>query len=69
MLLDLSYTGLMDLTQSTSGTGVSSNTIIVRAARVAKLGARAGRFTRLMKLLRYLPGMSQRGVEESTAKV
>ena len=30
--------------------GLDSNTAIMRAARMAKLGARAGRFTKLVKL-------------------
>mmetsp|Transcript_113979 Transcript_113979/g.329229 ORF Transcript_113979/g.329229 Transcript_113979/m.329229 type:complete len:1223 (-) Transcript_113979:8-3676(-) len=33
------------------------NAVVMRAARMAKLGARAGRFTKLVKLLRFLPGM------------
>eukprot|EP00930_Biecheleria_cincta_P029080 TRINITY_DN2023_c0_g1_i1.p1 TRINITY_DN2023_c0_g1~~TRINITY_DN2023_c0_g1_i1.p1 ORF type:complete len:1370 (+),score=271.57 TRINITY_DN2023_c0_g1_i1:161-4270(+) len=39
--------------------GVGGNTVVLRAARMAKLGARAGRFTKLVKLLRFLPGMQQ----------
>ena len=31
--------------------------IIARAARIAKLGARVGRFTKMVKMLRFLPGM------------
>jgi len=33
------------------------NAVVMRAARTARLGARAGRFTKLVKLLRFLPGM------------
>jgi len=35
------------------------NTVVMRAARTARLGARAGRFTKLVKLLRFLPGVHQ----------
>merc|ERR1719238_2139115 len=42
---------------------------IMRTARMAKLGARAGRFTKLVKLLRFLPGMRQQGADTGTAKV
>lgn len=35
----------------------SNNTVVMRAARMTKLGARAGRFSKLVKLLRFLPGM------------
>jgi len=48
---------------------VQQNTVVMRAARVAKLGARAGRFTKLVKLLRFLPGMRDLGSDQGTAKV
>lgn len=48
--------------------GLDSNTAIMRAARMAKLGARAGRFTKLVKLLRFLPFMQQTNAG-GTAKV
>lgn len=48
--------------------GLDSNTAIMRAARMAKLGARAGRFTKLVKLLRFLPFM-QNTNSGGTAKV
>eukprot|EP00411_Alexandrium_monilatum_P009656 CAMPEP_0175328860 /NCGR_PEP_ID=MMETSP0093-20121207/75765_1 /TAXON_ID=311494 /ORGANISM="Alexandrium monilatum, Strain CCMP3105" /LENGTH=542 /DNA_ID=CAMNT_0016625907 /DNA_START=166 /DNA_END=1792 /DNA_ORIENTATION=+ len=42
----------------------------MRAARIAKLGARAGRFTRLAKLLRFLPFMPDtQASNQGTAKV
>jgi hypothetical protein len=44
------------------------NAVVMRAARMAKLGARAGRFTKLVKLLRFLPGMN-RDKHGGTAKV
>jgi len=65
LLLDLSYLPLM----SGSNDAVSNNVVIMRAARIAKLGARAGRFTRLVKLLRFLPGMREQGTDQGTAKV
>merc|ERR1719409_2118989 len=48
---------------------LGKNAVVMRAARVAKLGARAGRFTRLVKFLRFLPGMKQQGADQGTAKV
>eukprot|EP00440_Ansanella_granifera_P036414 gb/GFBE01039513.1/.p1 GENE.gb/GFBE01039513.1/~~gb/GFBE01039513.1/.p1 ORF type:complete len:1034 (+),score=227.02 gb/GFBE01039513.1/:1-3102(+) len=56
LLLDLSYIGIMSSLQDSSGVG--EQVVIMRAARIAKLGARAGRFTKLVKLLRFLPGMN-----------
>jgi len=67
LLLDLSYIGLLSGTGESSA--VSNNVVIMRAARIAKLGARAGRFTRLVKLLRFLPGMREQGSDQGTAKV
>lgn len=69
LLVDLSYVPLMDLLDGAGGQDVSNNVIIMRAARIAKLGARAGRFTKLVKLLRFLPGMSQDTGDQFTAKV
>eukprot|EP00931_Biecheleriopsis_adriatica_P115950 TRINITY_DN91684_c0_g1_i1.p1 TRINITY_DN91684_c0_g1~~TRINITY_DN91684_c0_g1_i1.p1 ORF type:complete len:1552 (+),score=255.72 TRINITY_DN91684_c0_g1_i1:48-4658(+) len=56
LLLELS-TIKSQLNQSILG----QNTVVMRAARVAKLGARAGRITRLVKLLRFLPLLSGPG--------
>jgi len=64
LLLDLSY-----ITNASGGTAMSNNVVIMRAARIAKLGARAGRFTKLVKLLRFLPGMSDQSMDQGTAKV
>mmetsp|Transcript_49527 Transcript_49527/g.77224 ORF Transcript_49527/g.77224 Transcript_49527/m.77224 type:complete len:1177 (+) Transcript_49527:90-3620(+) len=70
LLVDLSYLPFMALLEGGDNQDVSNNVIIMRAARIAKLGARAGRFTKLVKLLRFLPGMSQEtGKGEFTAKV
>jgi cAMP-specific phosphodiesterase 4 len=46
------------------------NAVVMRAARTARLGARAGRFTKLVKLLRFLPGVNPHGLGASggTAK-
>merc|ERR1712190_353413 len=57
------------VTNQGGGSSMSNNVVIMRAARIAKLGARAGRFTRLVKLLRFLPGMRQQGADQGTAKV
>lgn len=65
LLLDLSYLGLLDII-SGSNNSVASNVVVMRAARIAKLGARASRFTKLVKLLRFLPGMDK---GQATAKV
>lgn len=67
LLLDLSY--ITQLDQEVGGDDVSNNVIIMRAARIAKLGARAGRFTKLAKLLRFLPGMSNVDDGAGTAKL
>jgi hypothetical protein len=54
LLLDISY-----FRENAGGkSGMGGNAVIMRAARAAKLGARAGRFTRLLKLLRFLPGFN-----------
>jgi len=51
------------------GSSALENTVVMRAARMAKLGARAGRFTKLLKLLRFLPGMKNLEEDGGTAKV
>lgn len=49
--------------------GLSSNVVLLRAARTAKLGARAGRISRVMRLLRWLPGIrSQEDEAQGAAK-
>lgn len=55
LLLDLNYIGIQALIQSAGDVG--NQVIIARAARIAKLGARVGRFTTMVKMLRFLPGM------------
>jgi len=49
--------------------GGSSDGVVMRAARMAKLGARAGRFTKLVKFLRFLPGIHHTEAGSGTAKV
>lgn len=50
--------------------GFGSNVVLLRAARTTKLGARAGRITRVMRLLKWLPGVSSTQDESAgTAKV
>ncbi|KAF4677834.1 Calcium/calmodulin-dependent 3',5'-cyclic nucleotide phosphodiesterase 1B [Perkinsus chesapeaki] len=50
--------------------GVGSNVVLLRAARTTKLGARAGRITRVMRLLKWLPGVTSIQDESAgTAKV
>jgi len=48
------------------GGGDSVSNSLGRLARIAKLGARAGRFTKIVKLLRYLPGLRE-GADTGTA--
>lgn len=68
LLLDMTYVGVQALIQSMGGVG--NQVVIMRAARIAKLGARVGRFTKLVKLLRFLPGLSGRtGDNGGSAKV
>lgn len=68
LLLDITY--IFPLQQPRIDSGADSgNFVIMRAARVAKLGARAGRFTKLVKLLRFIPGLQQQGADQGTAKV
>mmetsp|Transcript_148874 Transcript_148874/g.277512 ORF Transcript_148874/g.277512 Transcript_148874/m.277512 type:complete len:897 (-) Transcript_148874:200-2890(-) len=57
MILDISFMLGKSATQAEtySGQKADENLIVVRAARATKLGARAGRLSRVMKLLRYLP--------------
>jgi hypothetical protein len=70
LLLDLTYLGIGTMLSGRSSDGEmqTGNGILIRVARIAKLGARAGRFTRLIKLLRYLPGMSDSSEQKGTAK-
>lgn len=68
MLLDISYMlgpDAMEIEEVTEGAN-QDNVIVVRAARAAKLGARAGRLSRAVKLLKMLPGMS---TKEDASKV
>lgn len=58
LLLDLSYVGLLS----------DNSTQAKRIAGMLKLGARVGRFTKLVKLLRFLPGMGEASSEQGTAK-
>ena len=55
LLLDVNYIGIQALIQSMGDVG--NQVVIARAARIAKLGARVGRFTKMVKMLRFLPGM------------
>lgn len=66
LLIDLTY--LVQVSTRVDS-GVGDNAIIMRAARIGKLGARAGRFSKLVKLLRFLPGMTKTTPEDGTAKL
>jgi len=73
MVFDISYMGTgTDATQPERiGTGGGrENLIVVRAARATKLGARAGRLSRVLKLLRFLPFLNDGQQEDdSTVKM
>jgi len=58
IILDLSrYRKMLEGTdKSGSGSSDFGNTVVMRAARAARIGARAGRFGKLVKMLRFLPG-------------
>jgi hypothetical protein len=60
MVFDISFMWGSDATEPDRRDPESGrdNLIVVRAARATKLGARAGRLSRVLKLLRYLPFMS-----------
>jgi hypothetical protein len=60
MVFDISFMLGTDATkpEKYSGQRGEENLIVVRAARATKLGARAGRLSRVMKLLRFLPFVS-----------
>jgi len=63
----LDHSVIMDRLPMGSG---AHDGVVMRAARMAKVGARAGRFTKLVKLMRFLPGMTQKYNEgPGTAKV
>lgn len=57
MIFDISFMLGTSATKAEtySGQRGDENLIVVRAARATKLGARAGRLSRVMKLLRFLP--------------
>jgi cAMP-specific phosphodiesterase 4 len=57
MLFDISYLLGPDATrpEQVRESSAKDNVVLVRAARTARLGARAGRLTRVLKLLRFMP--------------
>lgn len=70
MIFDISFILGSDAREPeiTSGAGAEENVIVVRAARATKLGARAGRLSRVMKLLRFLPFVNTK-TQESNVKM
>jgi len=65
MIFDITFLLAKSATEpDNQGSGAEENIIVVRAARATKLGARAGRLTRVMKLLRHLPFI--RGAEQDS---
>merc|ERR1719333_1846726 len=70
MVFDISFMLGTDATEPEKyiGTDGGQNMIVVRAARATKLGACAGRLSRVMKLLRFLPFVNS-GSQESDVKM
>mmetsp|Transcript_151062 Transcript_151062/g.263246 ORF Transcript_151062/g.263246 Transcript_151062/m.263246 type:complete len:957 (-) Transcript_151062:162-3032(-) len=68
MAFDISYMLGSDATQpellQSQNGAVSSNVVVVRTARAARLGARAGRLSRALKILRFLPFVQSSRQEE-----
>jgi hypothetical protein len=71
MIFDISFMIGADARQAEkyTGAGAEENIIVVRAARATKLGARAGRLSRVMKLLRFLPFINGGGDSDSDMKM
>mmetsp|Transcript_46727 Transcript_46727/g.108976 ORF Transcript_46727/g.108976 Transcript_46727/m.108976 type:complete len:887 (-) Transcript_46727:124-2784(-) len=73
MISDISYMLGTDATaaNATDGRGGSTQAsfILLRATRAAKIGARAGRLSRVVKLLRLLPGIAGSDQQVGMAKV
>jgi ankyrin repeat protein len=66
VLLDMSV--ITDSSQWLSGGFGNSDGVVMRTARLAKLGARAGRFSKLVKILQFLPGLSPTQNSTGTAR-
>jgi len=71
MIFDISFMLGTDasMPEKYSGQRGEENLIVVRAARATKLGARAGRLSRVMKLLRFLPFVNGGGQDDSDVKM
>eukprot|EP00928_Gymnodinium_smaydae_P028440 TRINITY_DN21694_c0_g1_i1.p1 TRINITY_DN21694_c0_g1~~TRINITY_DN21694_c0_g1_i1.p1 ORF type:complete len:1019 (+),score=188.60 TRINITY_DN21694_c0_g1_i1:154-3210(+) len=70
LLLDFQYLPFAAaLSSGGNGADTTDNAVILRLARVSKISARAGRFTRLGKFLRFLPGIREGSSNAGTAKV
>jgi len=61
MVSDLSYFLGPDATQAQQNTNSQRDLTLFRATRTAKIGARASRLSRVVKLMRSLPGIGSRG--------
>jgi len=55
MVFDISYMAGADATEPQVSSSSTNSVVLIRATRAAKLGARAGRLSRVVKLLRFLP--------------
>jgi hypothetical protein len=72
MVFDISFMAGPDVEQEdrvTRDSSSSNNLIVVRAARAAKLGARAGRISRVLKLIRFLPFLFNNDQDQSKVKM
>lgn len=71
MLFDISYLLGDDATapEQVRDARASDNVVLVRIARAAKLGARAGRLSRVLKLLRYMPFLYNKDEAKSKVKL
>jgi len=61
MIWDLSYLLGTSATEPQNNQSSKEDLTLFRATRTAKIGARAGRLSRLVKVMRFLPGMGMRG--------
>ena len=66
MLSDISFLLGPDASEPNRATTSNNDLTLLRASRMAKIGARAGRLSRLVKLMRVLPGSSR--VDDGTSE-
>jgi hypothetical protein len=70
MIWDISYMLGTSATEPQENTDNQSDLTLFRATRTAKIGARAGRLSRLVKVMRFLPGIGiSRGSNDEAAQL